>query len=222
MHLRVEITSHDNNPQSKCSMKSPFYSSPALYQLLIRLLYRNFFNSRYEIIADLIPENSSVVDVCAGEAYLYTHFLRNKSIQYLGVDNSPYFVKWANDKKIPYKKLNVFKEKIPKGDYVIMMGSLFQFEQHEKEILQRMIQSASRKAIISEPINNVASSKIGFLARIANRLTVPFEAPAGYSGKRFDHSRLSELFISIPQFERSFEAPNGRELIGIFSGRGEL
>ena len=203
-------------------MKSPFYSNPTLYHLLIRFLYRKYFSSRYEIIADLIPENSSVVDVCAGEAYLYTHFLNIKGIQYMGVDNSPYFVKWANNKKIPYKKMNISIEKIPNGDYVIMMGSLFQFEKHEREILIKMIQAASRKAIISEPINNVASSKNGFLAMIANNLTLPFEAPENYSGKRFNQINLGKLFESIPEFERSFVAPNGRELIGIFSGRGGL
>ena len=207
------------NPNNFSS--SPLYSSPALYQFLMRLLYRKNFNIRYQVIADEIPERSSVVDVCAGDAYLYFNFLRKKSIRYTALDNSPFFLSWAQKKGIDYRKVNVFNDEIPKGDIVLMMGSLFQFFPKEKEVLQKLIQSARRKVIISEPISNLSSSPIGIIARIANRLTTPFEVSDQYTGERFNEERLISLLNSFPGFQHSTKIPGGREIVGVISGEAQ-
>ena len=205
-------------PNSYKFSTSPLYSSPTLYHFLMWLLYRKNFDVRYEVIVDEIPEGASVVDVCAGDAYLYLKFLKKKSVHYTAIDNSPYFLDWAQKKGIDYRKANVFDDEIPTGDIVVMMGSLFQFFPKEKEVLQKMISSAKIKVIISEPISNLSSSHVGVIARIANRLTTPFEVPVHYTGERFDEKRLMSLFTSFPGYQHSVKIPGDREMVGVFSG----
>ena len=197
---------------------SPIYSNPTLYHYFMRLLYRKNFNARYQVIAEEIPERISVVDVCAGDAYLYSNFLIKKSIRYTALDNSPHFLSWAQKKGIDYYKVNVLCDEIPKGDIVVMMASLYQFIPKEKELLQKLISSARQKVIISEPISNLSSSPIGIIARIANRLTIPFEVTGQYTGERFDEERLISLFTSFPGFQHSTKIPGGREIVGVISG----
>jgi len=200
------------------SSPSPIYSNPTLYHFLMRTLYRKNFKARYQVIADEIPERISVVDVCAGDAYLYFNFLIKKSIRYTALDNSPYFLRWAQKKGIDYRKVNVFFDEIPKGDVVVMMASLYQFIPKEKEVLQKLICSARQKVIISEPISNISSSHIGIIARIANRLTTPFEVSNPYAGERFDEERLISLLTSFHGFQHSTRIPGGREIVGVISG----
>ena len=205
-------------PNPLYSSPAPIYSHPTLYHFLMRMLYRKNFNARYQVIAEEIPERISVVDVCAGDAYLYFNFLIKKSIRYTALDNSPYFLSWAQKKGIDYHKVNVLCDEIPKGDVVVMMASLYQFIPKEKEILQKLISSARQKVIISEPISNLSSSHIGIIARIANRLTTPFEDAGQYIGERFDEERLISLLTSFPGFQHSTKIPGGREIVSVISG----
>jgi hypothetical protein len=99
-----------------------------------------------------------------------------------------------------------------------MMGSFFQFLPFEGEVMQKMIRSASQKVILSEPISNISSSKIGILARLANWLTTPFEAAGHYTGERFDEQRLLSFLSSFPGFQKSTKVAGGRELIAVLKG----
>ncbi len=207
-------------PNSYKFSTSPFYSSPALYHFLMRMLYWKNFDARYQVIANEIPEGASVVDVCAGDAYLYTNFLIKKNIRYIALDNSPYFLRWAQKKGMDYRKVNVFFDEIPKGDVVVMMASLYQFIPKEKEILQKLIHSAKQKLIISEPISNISSSHIRVIARIAQRLTTPFEDSGQYAGKRFNEEQIISLLKSFPGFKRVNKIPGGREIVGVITGDG--
>jgi hypothetical protein len=200
---------------------SPFYSSPALYQLLIRFLYRKYFNERYQVVADEIPAGCSVVDVCAGEAFLYLKYLKKKSVTYIAVDNSPHFAQWGLRRGIDYRKLNVFIDKIPTADVVIMMASLYQFYPHEKETVQKLIRSARKKVIITEPISNLSSSQINFIAKFANWLTTPFEVPPQYTGERFDEKRLVEFLSSFSGFQGIEKIAGGREMVAVIKGEAD-
>jgi hypothetical protein len=197
---------------------SPFYSNPILYNLLIRFLYQKNFNERYQIVAENIPQNSSVVDVCAGDAYLYSHYLKKKSIRYIAVDNSPNFVKWGERKNIDYRNLNVYKDDLPNADFILMMGSLFQFIPNEKQIVQKMISSSKKAVIITEPISNLSSSHVGLIAKLANSFTTPFEAPASYSPSRFNKNSFEEFLHLFPGFQHSRVIAGGREMIAVFKG----
>jgi hypothetical protein len=199
---------------------SPIYYNPTLYHFLMRVLYRQNFNARYQVIANEIPERVSVVDVCAGDAYLYTNFLIKKAIRYTALDNSPYFLNWGRKKGFDYRKVNVFFDEIPKGDVVVMMASLYQFIPKEKEILQKLIHSARQKVIISEPISNLSSSHVGIIAKISNCLTTPFEDSGQYTGHRFNEEQIIALIKSFPGYKHLTKIPGGREIVGVISGEG--
>jgi hypothetical protein len=184
----------------------------------MRLLYHKNFYARYQAIAEEIPDSASVVDICAGDAYLYSNFLIKKNIRYTGLDNSPFFLSWAQKKGIDYHKINVINDQIPKGDVIVMMASLYQFIPNEKEILHKLIRSARQKVIISEPISNLSSSHHSIIARMANRLTTPFEVSDQYTGERFNEEGLISLLTSLPGFQHSSIIPGGREIVGIIKG----
>jgi hypothetical protein len=207
-------------PNPFYSGPSPIYFNPTLYHFLMHTLYGKNFNSRYQVIANEIPERVSVVDVCAGDAYLYTNFLNKKSIRYTALDNSPYFLRWGQKKGIDYRKVNVFFDEIPKGDVVVIMASLYHFIPKEKEILHKLVRSARQKLIISEPISNLSSSHFGIIARISNLLTTPFEDTGQYVGERFDEERITSLLKAFPGFKRLTKIPGGREIVGVISGEG--
>lgn len=197
---------------------SPFYSHPLLYQALIRFLYRKNFNERYQLVADQIPAGASVADVCAGDAYLYFHYLKQKSVSYIALDNSRNFGKWAVNQGVDYRNFNLFNDDIPVVDVVVMMGSLFQFKPSEKEVLQKMISSARHEVIITEPVSNLSSSHIGLVARLANRLTTPFEVPSHYTGERFNEEQFVKFISSFHQLQKKELIAGGREMLAVFKG----
>jgi ubiquinone/menaquinone biosynthesis C-methylase UbiE len=51
-------------------------------------------------IADLIPCEAKVVDVCCGDCYIYLNFLKKKNVKYLGLDINQAFVNAAKRKGI--------------------------------------------------------------------------------------------------------------------------
>jgi ubiquinone/menaquinone biosynthesis C-methylase UbiE len=65
---------------------SVIYKSPWLYEAFLILRYRGEYLNRSRAIAELIPEGSSVVDLCCGPATLYFGHLRHKGVAYLGLD----------------------------------------------------------------------------------------------------------------------------------------
>ena len=74
------------------------YRSALLYELLMIMLYGRHYAGRYRAIANLIPAQSSVLDLCCGPAVLYHRYLRQKSIGYTGLDLSGAFVKRLNQR----------------------------------------------------------------------------------------------------------------------------
>jgi hypothetical protein len=202
----------------KVRRPSPIYTNPYLYQFFMRSLYGKYFEARYSSISAEIPDGVSVVDVCAGNVYLYSKYLKLKPVQYLALDNSPEFVRWANAHQVNAQLFDLRNNVIPKGDFVIMMASLYQFLPESKHIIKELINSAYEKVIISEPVSNLSSSHIGIIAKIANLLSIPYNVSPQYSGERFTQTSLAELFNSFSEFERSYKIPGGREVVGIFKG----
>jgi hypothetical protein len=194
--------------------QSLIYKNPVLYYLVMRALYGKHFIPRYQAVADLIPPGTRVVDVCAGDCYLYQNFLWSKSVQYTGLDISPQFVAWAQSRGVNSRLFNAWTDDMPSGDILIMQGSLYQFLPRADAILQRMIAASQSMVIIAEPIQNLSTSKNSILATVGKYLTRP--ESHDYLGTRFDQETLSCLFKQYGSFERSFIIPGGREMIGVF------
>jgi trans-aconitate methyltransferase len=195
---------------------SLIYSNRILYQLAIRFLYGNHYQDRYRALADIIPEQCSVVDLCCGDCYLYTHYLKSKKVSYLGLDLSPSFVAAAHKQGINARRFDVWVDPIPAADIIMMEGSLYQFIPHADQVIQRMLASAKQKVLVAEPINNLSTAAIPVLAAIGRLTPRPCSGANPFAGRRFVQQSMLDLFNSFEAFDHYFLIPGGREMVGIF------
>ena len=200
-------------------MSSLIYNHRTAYHLLMRLLYGRYFSARYEAIAAEVSAGSEVVDVCAGDGYLYLKYLRAKPVQYQALDISPRLVQWMQRHSIPARQFDVWQDAVPAADIVIMQASLYQFLPNAAPVIEKLLRAARQCVIITEPVRNIASSDKPVLRLIGKHLTRPEEGGGVYQAHRFDQTSLMALFLQFPAFERSCELPGGREMMGIFRGQ---
>jgi uncharacterized UPF0146 family protein len=200
------------------SEQTIIYSSAVLYSLLMRVLYWPHFQDRYRAIAAEIPDGVSVVDVCAGDCYLYKEYLHRKSVDYLALDISPQFVRSARKRGITSREFNLWHDEVPAADIILMHASLYQFLPNAEAIMRKLLAGARRKVIIAEPIRNLSDLRIPLVRTLVRRLTRPRTVGSTYVGGRFDQASLTSFFHSFEAFERVFAIPGGREMVGIFRG----
>jgi trans-aconitate methyltransferase len=201
------------------TVRPVLYSSRTAYHIAMRLLYGRHFNERYAAIAAHIPTGSAVVDVCAGDCYLYLSFLRDKSVSYIGLDISPALVRWAQQRGVQARVFNLWQDDPPGGDVLVMQASLYQFAPQAQRVVERLLAAARDRVIIAEPIRNLSASSHRALAALSRRLTAPAPDAHGYSGQRFDRASLIALFRSFESFEESLVIAGGKEMMGLFTGK---
>lgn len=194
-------------------MRSPVYWHPLIYQFTMRLLYGNFFEARYRAIADLIPDGSSVVEACAGDGYLYRHYLKAKRIDYTGLDINPAFLSSARSRHIPFIYCDLAEDAVPPADYIVIHASLYQFIPQEHEILRKLLRSANQALIVAEPVRNLADSSNRLISYLAKHSADPGER---HTARRFNRDTLLACFKAYPEFQELKEIDGGRELIGVF------
>lgn len=132
--------------------KSSFiYKNPRIYALFMWFLYGRNYEARFQSIAEEIPDAVELLDVCCGDCALYTWALEGR-VSYTGVDINSHFIKNAKKQSIKVLPLDIRVDNLPQSDYVVMQGSLYQFIPLHKQIVDKLLYSASRKVIISEPI----------------------------------------------------------------------
>lgn len=133
------------------------YRFPWAYKFAMQHLFGNkAYKERYIAIANKIPEGSTVLDVCCGDAQLAS-LLVNKNIKYQGFDVSLYFVRHNLKHNIKTTLGNLETDPLVNADYIVMQGSLFQFENPDK-IIQKLLSYANKSVIISESVNNLEKS----------------------------------------------------------------
>jgi hypothetical protein len=199
---------------------SLLYTHPRLYHLLMRSLYGRYFKARYQALADVIPEKAQVIDVCAGDAYLYRKYLHAKSVAYTGLDLSPHMVREARRWGIQAEEFNLWTDELPRAEIVILQASLYQFTPHAEEIVRKLLAAAQRKLILAEPIVNLSSSPHPLLAWISQRMTTPGAGQKTYSGERFNQKTFTRFLESFETLERHWLIPGGREMIAVLRGTG--
>jgi hypothetical protein len=198
---------------------SLIYAHPWLYQGIMRTLYGAHFSDRYRALAAEVPPRCSVVEVCAGDCYLYENYLRHKQVIYQALDISEPFVEHARARGIDARVFDLWRDEPPKADLVLMQASLCQFLAQAAQVVERLRCVARRKLIIAESVRNLSTSRWWPLAALSRYLTqVPGQAGHANGASRFDVDSLTRLFESISGFERSFLIPGGREMVGIFTG----
>jgi SAM-dependent methyltransferase len=161
----------------------------------------------------MIPAGASVLDVCCGPAVLYTRYLKNKGVSYTGFDINEKFIALGRAKGLAMIQGDVAAvAEFPKSDFVVMQGSLYHFLPDDvPSVVEKMLRASKQKLIIAEPVRNVSVSKLGWLARLAQRLT---DAGSGPSTRRFDETSLT---VALTRFaaniERTFPIAGGREIV---------
>jgi len=170
---------------------SIIYKSPLLYEAFLMIRYRGEYRERSGAIAALIPERSSVVDVCCGPATLYFSHLKSKQVSYVGLDINRGFVDRLSARGVKAYAWDVAKnEPFPEADYVVMQGSLYHFLPDPYAIVDRMLAAARRNVLLTEPVQNLADSKNRLVSWMASKLADP---GTGDQANRFDERLFGEF-----------------------------
>lgn len=194
---------------------SLIYKSTPIYRLVMRTLYGRHLDSRYRVIADLIADGASVLDLCCGPPILFERYLRRRRVCYTGLDINAKFIEqlvrgggggqvWDLRKDVP----------LPPADYVIMQGALYDFLPEAWPVVERMFAAARKQVIIAEPVRNLASSRLPLVRWLARHLTDP---GSGAQPHRFTEQTLDDFFAAYAgRLRSSFLIPGGREKVYVF------
>lgn len=171
------------------------YRSPALYELAMLGLYGRHYPARYRALADLIPPGSSVLDLCCGPAVLYERHLRQKSVEYTGLDINETFVRGLKRRGVRAEVWDLREDApLPPADSVVMQASLYHFLPDPLPVLGRMLEAARVRVIIAEPVRNLSCSRLPLLGPLARLLTDP---GVGRQPYRFTEDVLDEVIRSL-------------------------
>lgn len=194
---------------------SLIYRSGLGYELVMMALYRRHYSSRYQAIANLIPQRADVLELCCGPGILYQRYLRRKKVRYRGLDMSEKFVRRLVRRGVTTERWDLRSDRpLPRAEYVIMQASLYHFLPDAGGMLDRMVEAARKAVIVAEPIRNLASSRLRWVAYVAGRLTDPGN---GSQENRFDEKSLDKLARRYDVLlRRAFLAPGGREKVYVF------
>jgi SAM-dependent methyltransferase len=185
------------------------YRSAALYEAVMRLLYGRHYGARQRAIAALIPEDSSVLELCCGPGTLYRRHLARKRVRYLGLDINAGFLRRVRRGGAEAREWDVrAPDPLPPADYVLMQASLYHFMDDPGALIQRMLAAARREVILAEPVHNVAKQP-GPLGAIAARLTDPGTGP---QPDRYDEPGLDRVLEPYIVRDRML-LPGGREKV---------
>jgi SAM-dependent methyltransferase len=197
---------------------SLIYQNAFIYEGLMRALYRSAYSTRFQALADLIPEGGSVLDVCCGPGTLFHRYLKQKGVCYTGLDINSAFIKRLSTGGGTGMVWNLEEDRpLPRKEYVIMQSSLYHFLPDAAPIVKRMLAAAEKQLLIAEPIRNMANSQIALLAFLARKLTNP---GTGDQPHRFDEARLDALLQPYQQRGQVVESrliAGGREKLYILA-----
>ena len=186
----------------------------------MQFLYGKNYSARYHAISELIPEGESVLDVCCGDCALYKRALMCRDITYTGIDINNKFVASALKQSINAFQLDIRKNTIPKSDNVLMQASLYQFIPQHRLVVDKLLNSAGKQLIISEPIKNLSSSNNFIIKSVARFSANP---GTGHTVKRFSEETFRRFFTDnyknlIVDFVL---LPGGRELMVILDAEAK-
>ncbi|PZS12585.1 MAG: hypothetical protein DLM64_04620 [Solirubrobacterales bacterium] len=199
---------------------SLIYRSAAGYELVMRALYGRHYAARLSAVADQVPANASVLELCAGPGALYRRRLRGRIGAYTGVDLNPRFVTRLRRMGASALQLDLSRaEALPIADVVIMQASLYHFLPDAAAVVDKMLAAARLRAIVAEPVRNLTSSRLPLLAALGRRATDPGAGPDGHE-QRFDEAALDQLMGRYGgAVTAAFTIPGGREKVFVIDPR---
>jgi len=185
-------------------MNGLLYRSVKLYELLMLLLYGNELNEIVELIKLFVRPGFSVLELCCGNGWL-AGLIECKS--YKGFDCCEVFVLSALRKGLNVECVNVEELPcFPESDVVVMLNSLYEFNNPEL-VVERMIESANKLVIISEPVCNVVHGS-NWLAKFFGFLLEGRQVV----DNKFDEKKLRNFF---KKHGFQYIVKTGRNLTGI-------
>jgi SAM-dependent methyltransferase len=172
---------------------SLIYRSALGYELLMRALYGRHYQARMRAVAEQVPHGASVLELCCGPGTLYTRHLRDRARSYIGLDLNEGFVADLRRRGVDARATDLAREPapLPSAEVVIMQASLYHFLPDAHEIVDRMLDAAGDRVIVSEPVRNLASSANPLLGRLGRRAADP---GVGGAERRFTEATLDGLF----------------------------
>ena len=66
----------------------------------MRALYGRHYGDRMRAVAEQVPDNSSVLELCCGPGTLYFRYLRGRAGAYIGLDVNQGFVERLRDRGV--------------------------------------------------------------------------------------------------------------------------
>jgi SAM-dependent methyltransferase len=193
------------------------YRSAAGYELLMRALYGRHYADRMRAVAGEVPEGASVLELCCGPGTLYLRFLRTRTRNYIGIDVNPRFVEQLKRRGVDARRLDLAAgdEPLPQADVVILQASLYHFLPRPERIIDRMLAAARDRAIVSEPVRNLASSNLPLVGRLGRSAADP---GVGGHAQRFTEATFEALMACYRErILNSFPIPGGREWVYVLS-----
>jgi SAM-dependent methyltransferase len=185
----------------------------------MRVLYGRHYAARMAAVAAQVPSGSSVLELCCGPGTLYDRHLRAHAGSYVGVDVNDGFVDRLRRRGVDARKLDLASgsEPLPSADVAIIQASLYHFLPDAHQIVDRMIDAASDRVIVSEPIRNLASSGLPVIGRLGRQATDP---GVGGNAQRFTEGSLDALMGRYEQrVLAAFPIPGGREKLFVLDAR---
>jgi len=200
--------------------ESLVYRSAWGYGLAMRVLYGRYYAARDAALAAHVPEGASVLELCCGPARLYEHELRGRIGSYVALDASERFVARLRKRGIDARQADVATAELPVADVVVIQASLYHFLPDAEAIVARMRAAARGSVIVSEPVRNLASSRLGIVARLGAGAAA---TAGGAHAQRFDAASLRALMRGGFGEAIAVEAvvPGGREHLYVLTGAAE-
>lgn len=195
------------------------YRSAHGYELVMRVLYGRHYGARLRAVANQVPAGSSVLELCPGPGALYRRHLRGRVPAYTGADLNPEFVTRLRGLGANAVVLDLTgSDPLPEADVVIMQASLYHFLPGAQTIIERMLAAARQRVIVAEPIRNLSTSRLPWLAALGRRGTDPGSG-AGHE-QRFDEPALDRLMAAYREATvTAFTIPGGREKVFVLDPR---
>lgn len=198
--------------------ESLIYRSAWGYGLTMRVLYGRYYGARDAAVAAHVPDGASVLELCCGPARMYLRELRGRTRSYVGLDANAGFVERLRRRGVDARRADVATAELPRADVVVMQASLYHFLPQEQAaaMIERMRAAALQRVVISEPVRNLASSRVGAVARLAAGGTA---TAGGAHAERFDAASLRALMARFgPAVVDDAPAPGGREHVYVLTG----
>lgn len=169
---------------------------------------------KFKTVSSFIENYSSVMELCCGFGDLYAYALKNKQINYSGVDLSPNFVAYGQKNGINIAEQDINNFGFPQSDYYIIISSLYHFYPNPEVIIKKMLSASTKNVLIVEPIKNLLNSKYKIISRLALFLT---NEGGSKNTFRFTEKTLDKMMKS--HFEKNIvsvkKTKNGKEKIFI-------